>query len=453
MATFTPPALPAGHWAAAAGFPAGANPLQMSGLQTLHRAYLSAAAKIVFLYDGIPNVEKVHEWGEAHAAHHDALQRADADMGSGSFTTYDYIAYRVPSTLPNRLQPWLHDILNEIVAMPAAPLTNPAAPAGAGNPVVPLIRWFIQYYIRAFQRLLQQEDMAVQINGDLMERPSTLAKRTQWFCDGIARNLRMGPHILAAIQQVILHHATVNGGHATMDQIYNATRTALSASGIADGAATGQMPIAPVPQQRPAPIPFTRPSARYEPYGFTPQSFALRPFYRPGTPSALTPRPMRMLPPATPRYRPGTPVRTPLRQLIRAPTPTSRQQRQPPTPARMHPTPPTTPRRPPQTPQQRPGPRMPRFGGQPPEHSLQSVGNNCNPKKTVDGGSLEDANMVYSVGQPADAEHDMYDHQEEQPDMTGVQHDDGQYQDYEDPNYMTGVTQEIEQEDFLSTWH
>ena len=194
MATFTPPALPAGHWAAAAGFPAAATPLNMSGLQTLHRAYLSAAAKIVFLYDGNPDVEKVHEWGEAHAAHHNALERADADMGSGSFTTYDYITYRVPSTLPNRLQPWLNDILNEIVAMAAAPLTNPAAPAGAGNPVVPLVRWFIQRfyasefpknltagyrltiasltlrdsledYIRAFQRLLQQEDMAVQING------------------------------------------------------------------------------------------------------------------------------------------------------------------------------------------------------------------------------------------------------------------------------------------------
>ncbi|KAI8585839.1 hypothetical protein BDZ88DRAFT_442077 [Geranomyces variabilis] len=222
MATFTPPALPAGHWAPAARFPAAPTPLNMSGLQTLHRAYLSAAAKIVFLYDGIPNVEK----------------------------------------------PWLHDVLNEIVAMAAAPLTNPAAPAGATNPPLPLMQWFIQRfyasefpknltanyrltiaslalqdsledYIQSFQRLLQQEDMAIQINGDLMERSPTLAEQTQWFCDGIARNLRMGPHILAAIQQVILHHATVNGGHATMDQIYNAARTALSASGIADGAATG----------------------------------------------------------------------------------------------------------------------------------------------------------------------------------------------------------------------
>ncbi|KAI8590204.1 hypothetical protein BDZ88DRAFT_438607 [Geranomyces variabilis] len=419
MATFTPPALPAGHCAAVAGFPAAPTPLNMSGLQTLHHAYLSAAAKIVFLYNEIPNVKKVHKWGEAHAAHHDALQRADTDMGSGSFTTYDYIAYRVPSTLPNRLQPWLHDVLNEIVAMAAAPLTNPAAPAGAANPPLPLMRWFIQRfyasefpknltanyrltivslalrdsledYIRSFQHLLQQEDMAVQINGDLMERSSTLAEQTQWFRD-------------------------VNGGHATMDQIYNAPRTALSASGIADGAATGQMPIAHVPQQRPAPIPFARPSARYEPYGFIPQPFASRPFYRTVTPSALTPRPMQMLPSATPRYRLGTP--------------------------------------------QRPGPRMPRFGGQPPKHSLQAVRNNCRrcgrtghwarkcwAKKTVDGESLETANMAYSVGQSVNTEQDLMD----------VQHDydqyDAQCQDDKDPNYMAEAMQEIEQEDFLSTW-
>ncbi|KAI8584808.1 hypothetical protein BDZ88DRAFT_456626 [Geranomyces variabilis] len=58
MATFMPPALPAGHWAAAARFPAAPTPLNITGLQTLHRAYLSAAAKIVFLYNGIPDVEK-----------------------------------------------------------------------------------------------------------------------------------------------------------------------------------------------------------------------------------------------------------------------------------------------------------------------------------------------------------------------------------------------------------
>ncbi|KAJ3144081.1 hypothetical protein HDU89_000699 [Geranomyces variabilis] len=64
--------------------------------------------------------------------------------------------------------------------------------------------------------------------------------------------------------------------------------------------------------------------------------------------------------------------------------------------------------------------------------------------RTVDGKSLKDTNMIYSVGQPVDTEYDMYDQQEEQPDTTDVQHNDGQYgaqyQDYEDPNYMTGVT-------------
>ncbi|KAI8584838.1 hypothetical protein BDZ88DRAFT_456575 [Geranomyces variabilis] len=298
MATFTPPALPAGHWAAAAG----------------------AAAKIVFLYDGIPDVEKVHEWGEAHAAHHNALQRADTDMGSGSFTTYDYMAY--------------------------------------------------QDYIQSFQRLLQQEDMAVQINSDLMERSSTLAKQTQWLRD-------------------------VNGGHTTMDQIYNAARTALSASGISDGAATGQMPIAPVPQQRPAPVP---------PYTKTHANVAFSDSTLPTwyssedavAPSYLSPNPYSKAAASTPYACKDSPDAS-------YNTSTSC-----------------------------------------PNSAATSWTKNA--KKTVDGESLETANMAYSVGQSVNNEQDLMD----------VPHDydqyDAQCQDDKDSNYMAEAMREIEQEDFLSTW-
>ncbi|KAI8584839.1 hypothetical protein BDZ88DRAFT_442937 [Geranomyces variabilis] len=437
MATFTPPALPAGHWAAAAGFPAAPTPLNMA----------------------------VYKWGEAHAAHHNALQRADTDMGSGSFTTYDYIAYRNLTA-------------NYCLTIASLALQDS-----------------LEDYIQSFQRLLQQEDMAVQINGDLMERSSKLAKRTQWFRDGIARNLRMGPHILAAIQQVILHHATVNSGHATMDQIYNAARTALSASGIADGAATGQMPIAPVPQQRPAPIPFARPSARYEPYGFTPQPFASRPFYRPVMPSALTPRPMRMLPSATPRYQPVNSGHATMDQIYNAartalsasgiadgaatgqmPIAPVPQQRPAPAPpytkthanvafsdstlptwySREDAVAPSYLSSNPYSKAAASTPNACKDSPDAPHNTSTSCPNSaatswtknakCWAKKTVDGESLETANMAYSVGQSVNTEQDLMD----------VQHDydqyDAQCQDDEDPNYMAEAMQEIEQEDFLSTW-
>ncbi|KAJ3143801.1 hypothetical protein HDU86_003493, partial [Geranomyces michiganensis] len=184
----------------------------MAGIQSIHRALLSATAKPLFLYDGIPDVDKVHEWGAAHAAYHNALEKCDRDMGSTTFSTYEYLAYQIPPTLPNRLYDWLNDLLTEISLMPAAPFTNPALPAGAANPPVPLITWFLdrfyasefpknltagyhltlsaltlrdslEDYIRAFQRTLQQETLAVRINGAIMERASTLHERIQWFRD------------------------------------------------------------------------------------------------------------------------------------------------------------------------------------------------------------------------------------------------------------------------------
>ncbi|KAJ3164529.1 hypothetical protein HDU87_003692 [Geranomyces variabilis] len=146
MATFIPPVLPAGHWGLPAGFPAAPTPLNMAGIQVVHRSALSATARLIFLYDGIPDVDKVHEWGEAHAAHHNAIKRCDAAMGCGSFNFYDYLAYQIPPTLPNCMQAWMHDRLTKLINMAAAPLTNPTAPAGAANPAVPLITWFLNHF-------------------------------------------------------------------------------------------------------------------------------------------------------------------------------------------------------------------------------------------------------------------------------------------------------------------
>ncbi|KAI8585029.1 hypothetical protein BDZ88DRAFT_456361 [Geranomyces variabilis] len=137
MATLIPLALPVGHWAQPAGpadepeglmmtgiqavyrataqpagRPAAPNPLNVAGVQAVHRAALAAAAKLV--YDGIPDVDKVHEWGEVHAANHNAIQQCDAAIGLASFSSYDYLAYPVPPTLPNRLQEWMHNLLTEI---------------------------------------------------------------------------------------------------------------------------------------------------------------------------------------------------------------------------------------------------------------------------------------------------------------------------------------------------
>ncbi|KAJ3148335.1 hypothetical protein HDU86_007517 [Geranomyces michiganensis] len=155
MATFMVPALPAGHWAIPAGAPAAPTALNQAGITSIHCSILNATAKNVFVYDGIPDVDKVHEWGEAHAANHNALAKCDADLAAGVFNSYDYLAYQVPPTLPNRLQEWMNAQLVKIAGMVAVPLINPAAAAGPANPPLPLIMWFlIRFYLSEFPKNL-----------------------------------------------------------------------------------------------------------------------------------------------------------------------------------------------------------------------------------------------------------------------------------------------------------
>ncbi|KAJ3164530.1 hypothetical protein HDU87_003693, partial [Geranomyces variabilis] len=97
----------------------------------------------------------------------------------------------------------------------------------------------------------------------------------------------MGPYLLTAIQQVILHHATVNHDHATMNDLYAAARTALSSAGIPDGTATGGIPVALGLGQRSVMQPMTPmllPPQHFQPYGYPPQLLAPRSFYQPGLP-------------------------------------------------------------------------------------------------------------------------------------------------------------------------
>ncbi|KAI8586361.1 hypothetical protein BDZ88DRAFT_441662, partial [Geranomyces variabilis] len=114
MATFVPPALPAGHWAAPPGLPAGNPPLALAGVPILYREFVTMSSRNVFLYDGIPDVDKVNKWGAAHAAHHASLEQTDATLGTGLFCFYDYLALQVTPTLPHCLHDGMLDLLNAL---------------------------------------------------------------------------------------------------------------------------------------------------------------------------------------------------------------------------------------------------------------------------------------------------------------------------------------------------
>ncbi|KAI8585526.1 hypothetical protein BDZ88DRAFT_442303 [Geranomyces variabilis] len=108
MATFVPPVLPAGHWAAPPGLPAGNPPLALAGVSILYRKFVTMSSGNVFLYNGIPDVDKVNKWGAAHAC---------SRIGSS----------HVNYTRPRSRDTEAHEItVSEDDAVPVEPLNNAA---------------------------------------------------------------------------------------------------------------------------------------------------------------------------------------------------------------------------------------------------------------------------------------------------------------------------------------